>query len=71
MRRGTDALAADARDELGISRQLAACPLQAAYSHGGASLPNMVGPALSGASLICLAERELERVDVQSLQVSG
>ncbi len=64
-----DALGAHARDELGLSDQLAARPLQAAFASaatfaGGALLPILgvmlpprpwVVPVVSGASLICLA----------------
>ena len=64
-----DALAAHARDELGISEQLAARPIQAAFSSAasfavGAFIPILtallisrtwVGPVVSGASLVCLA----------------
>jgi VIT1/CCC1 family predicted Fe2+/Mn2+ transporter len=64
-----DALAAHARDELGISDNLAARPVQAAFASAatfaaGASMPllavlaapeaNLV-PVVSGASLVCLA----------------
>jgi len=64
-----DALGAHARDELGLSDQLAARPLQAAVASAatfavGALLPILaimlpprawVAPVVSGASLICLA----------------
>ena len=64
-----DALGAHARDELGLSDQLAARPLQAAFASAatfavGALLPILavmlppqawVVPVVSGASLICLA----------------
>jgi VIT1/CCC1 family predicted Fe2+/Mn2+ transporter len=64
-----DALAAHARDELGISDNLAARPVQAAFASAatfaaGASMPLLavlaapeanVAPVVSGASLVCLA----------------
>jgi VIT1/CCC1 family predicted Fe2+/Mn2+ transporter len=64
-----DALGAHARDELGLSDQLAARPLQAAFSSAatftvGAALPVLTAvvssqarlvPAVSGVSLFCLA----------------
>lgn len=64
-----DALAAHARDELGISHTLSARPVQAAFASAGtfaigAAMPLLVVvlapaaslvPAVSGASLVCLA----------------
>jgi VIT1/CCC1 family predicted Fe2+/Mn2+ transporter len=64
-----DALAAHARDELGLSDHLSARPLQAAFSSAatftvGAALPIVTAlvasqarlvPAVSGVSLVCLA----------------
>lgn len=64
-----DALAAHARDELGISDNLAARPVQAAFASAatfaaGASMPLLavlaapeanLAPVVSGASLVCLA----------------
>jgi len=64
-----DALGAHARDELGISEFMTARPVQAAFASAGtfavgAALPlltvvlvpeSIIGPAVSGVSLVCLA----------------